>query len=82
MAGGSLKAHTNEFVEAWGARREVIENTFRWSPRTVSLVLATGVLVPLLIYKVGVLDFVRLQSSAHQVVYRTSAHASTPGENR
>jgi hypothetical protein len=57
MAGG-LGAHTNTFVEAWGLKREVVERTFRWTPKSVSLIALTGVLLPLAIYKIGVAEFV------------------------
>ena len=58
MAGG-LKAHTNPYLEAWATNREHIERTFRWTPRTLAVVVATGVIVPLLVYKVGVAEYVR-----------------------
>jgi hypothetical protein len=58
MAGG-LKAHTNPYLEAWATNREHIERTFRWTPRSLAVVVASGVLVPLLVYKVGVAEYVR-----------------------
>ena len=59
MAGGGLGVHTNSFVESWGLRREVVERTFRWTPRSLSIIVLTGVLLPLAVYKIGVAEFVR-----------------------
>lgn len=58
MAGG-LNAHTNPFVEAWGLRREHIEKTFRWTPRSLGIIALTGVVFPLWVYKISVSEFVR-----------------------
>lgn len=58
MAGG-LKAHTNPYLEAWATNREHIERTFRWTPRTLAVVAVAGVLVPTVIYKIGVAEYVR-----------------------
>ena len=62
MAGG-LNAHTNPFVEAWGLRRELVEKTFRWTPKSLGLIALSGVLLPLAIYKIGVAEFVRPRRS-------------------
>ena len=55
---GDLPAKTNPHVEAWGLRRELVEHTFRWSPRTLALVGVFGVAVPYAIYHVTKADFV------------------------
>ena len=54
-----MNAHTNPFVEAWGYKREHIEKTFRFTPKTLTAIALGGVLFPLLIYKVQIREFVR-----------------------
>ena len=58
MAGG-LNAHPNPFVEAWALKREHIEKTFRWTPKTLAIIALAGVAFPLWVYKTGVYEFVR-----------------------
>ena len=58
MAGGQ-KAHTNPYLEAWATNREHIERTFRWTPRSLAVVVAAGIIVPALVYKMGVAEYVR-----------------------
>ena len=58
MAGG-LNATPNPFVEAWALKREHIEKTFRWTPKTLTIIALAGVAFPLWIYKTGVYEFVR-----------------------
>ena len=58
MAGG-LNARTNPFVEAWALKREHIEMTFRWTPKTLAIIALAGVAFPLWVYKAGVYEFVR-----------------------
>jgi hypothetical protein len=56
---GDLPVHPNPFLEQWGLRREHIEDTFYWTPRTLATIALVGVVVPVSIYKVGVAEFVR-----------------------
>lgn len=69
MAGG-LNAHTNPFVEAWGMKREHIEKTFRWTPKSLGIIAITGVVLPVLAYKIAVAEFVR--ASARQTQHGTT----------
>ena len=55
---GDLPAKTNVHVERWGLNRELVERTFRWSPRTLGLVGLFGVAVPYFIYNTSKLEFV------------------------
>jgi len=57
MAGG-LNAHPNPFVEAWATKREHIEKTFRWTPKSLGLIALFGVGLPLWIYKTQIYEFV------------------------
>lgn len=75
MAGGGLGVHTNSFVESWGLRREVVERTFRWTPKSLSIIALTGVLLPLAVYKIGVAEFVRPRAAWELVI----AHPPAPG---
>ena len=61
MAGG-LEAKTNPHVEAWGYSREVVEKTFRFTPRSLALIGLFGIGVPVFIYRSTVKDFVRARS--------------------
>ena len=62
MAGG-LNAHPNSFVESWALKREHIEKTFRWTPKTLGIIALAGVAFPLWIYKTGVYEFVRSRAA-------------------
>jgi hypothetical protein len=55
--------HTNRFIESHGAAREVIERTFKFTPRSIGLIAVFGVFVPVLIYRGAVKDFVRHRTS-------------------
>ena len=58
MAGG-LNARTNPFVETWALKREHLEKTFRWTPKSLTIIALAGVAFPLWVYKTGVYEFVR-----------------------
>lgn len=58
-----MNAHPNEFVEAWALKREHIEKTFRWTPKTLGIIALAGVAFPLWVYKVGVREFVRARAA-------------------
>ncbi len=62
MAGG-LNAHTNPFVEAWGLKREHIEKTFRWTPKTLGVIALTGVVFPVVVYNIMTAEFVRARAA-------------------
>ena len=49
----------NAFIEANGYAREVVEKTFRLSPKSIGIAAIFGVAVPFLIYKGIVMEFVR-----------------------
>jgi hypothetical protein len=49
----------NAFIEANGFAREVVEKTFRFTPKNIGLFAIFGVAVPVLIYKGCVSEFVR-----------------------
>ena len=59
-----MNAHTNPYVEAWALKREHIEKTFRWSPKSLTIIALAGVAFPLWLYKTGVREFVRAQGCA------------------
>ena len=48
----------NQFVEANGYAREVVERTFRFSPKNLGKFAIFGIAVPALIYKGCVQEFV------------------------
>lgn len=54
----------NQFVEANGYAREVVERTFRFSPKNLGKFAIFGIAVPALIYKGCVQEFV---SAPHHV---------------
>eukprot|EP00740_Mantoniella_antarctica_P024962 CAMPEP_0198678486 /NCGR_PEP_ID=MMETSP1468-20131203/953_1 /TAXON_ID=1461545 /ORGANISM="Mantoniella sp, Strain CCMP1436" /LENGTH=77 /DNA_ID=CAMNT_0044415921 /DNA_START=60 /DNA_END=293 /DNA_ORIENTATION=- len=47
----------NAFIEANGYAREVVEKTFRLSPKSIGIAAIFGVAVPFLIYKGIVMEF-------------------------
>ncbi|KAK4531130.1 hypothetical protein CCYA_CCYA07G1987 [Cyanidiococcus yangmingshanensis] len=47
---GIMDVNKNPFVEAWAAKRETLEETFRFTPRNIRNALLFGVVVPLGIY--------------------------------
>ena len=55
---GDLPAKTNVHVEKWGLNRELVERTFRWSPRSIALVGAFGIALPYFIYSTSKTEFV------------------------
>jgi len=58
MAGADpTSVKPNQFVELHGHAREVVERTFRFSPRTVGVIAIFGVGVPYLLYKGCVNEF-------------------------
>ena len=62
VGGGATDVKQNVFIEAHGTAREVVEKSFRFTPRTLGIIGIFGVAVPMLIYKGCVAEFV----SAHQ----------------
>lgn len=48
----------NKFVEANGYAREVVERTFRFSPKNLGIFAVFGIAVPVIIYKGCVAEFV------------------------
>lgn len=57
--GGDLPASTNQFVEKWGYNREVVEKTFRFTPKNFALLGIFAVALPGFIYSTSKSDFVR-----------------------
>ena len=58
MAGADpTSVKPNQFVELHGHAREVVERSFRFSPRTVGVIAIFGVGVPYLLYKGCVNEF-------------------------
>jgi hypothetical protein len=58
MAGADpTSVKPNQFVELHGHAREVVERTFRFSPRTVGVIAIFGVGVPYLLYRGCVNEF-------------------------
>lgn len=57
--GGDLPATTNPFVEKWGYSREVVEKSFRFSPKNLGLLGVFAVAIPGFIYVTSKKDFVR-----------------------
>lgn len=49
---GNLPVKPNKYIEDWATRRELIEQEFKWDAKTVSTVLAFGLVVPYTIYSV------------------------------
>tara|TARA_B110000977_G_scaffold32211_1_gene42732 strand:- start:5326 stop:5523 length:198 start_codon:yes stop_codon:yes gene_type:complete len=47
----------NKFIEANGHAREVLEKTFRFTPRNLGIFAVFGIAVPVLIYKGCVHEF-------------------------
>lgn len=47
----------NKFVEANGYAREVVERTFRFSPKNLGIFAVFGIAVPVIIYKGCVAEF-------------------------
>jgi hypothetical protein len=47
---GAMGVKKNPYIEAWVARRETLEETFRFTPRNVWNALLFGVGVPLGLY--------------------------------
>ena len=62
MAGG-MGATKNKYVEDWGTMRENLEKTFRFNRKTLSLGILFGVVVPVLIYRGSVSEFVSFETS-------------------
>ena len=57
MAGG-MDVKKNHFIEDYGARRENLEKVFRFNGRTLTMSLAFGVAIPVLVYMASVAEFV------------------------
>jgi hypothetical protein len=57
--GGGMETNKNRFIEEWGAARENLELNFRWTRRNFALVGIFGLVVPILVYKGIVREFVR-----------------------
>lgn len=49
---GNLPVKQNKYVEDWATRRELIEQEFKWDAKTVSTVLAFGLVVPYGVYSI------------------------------
>eukprot|EP00227_Mantoniella_beaufortii_P021575 CAMPEP_0197591452 /NCGR_PEP_ID=MMETSP1326-20131121/13308_1 /TAXON_ID=1155430 /ORGANISM="Genus nov. species nov., Strain RCC2288" /LENGTH=75 /DNA_ID=CAMNT_0043156917 /DNA_START=58 /DNA_END=285 /DNA_ORIENTATION=- len=49
--------HANKFIEANGYAREVVEKTFRFTPRNLGIFAIFGIAVPMLIYKGTVAEY-------------------------
>lgn len=65
----------NKFVEANGYAREVLERTFRFSPKNLGVFAVFGIAVPVIIYKGCVAEFVRASPSPNP----TPLHRPIPG---
>lgn len=57
--GGDLPATTNPFVEKWGYQREIVEKSFRFTPKSLGLLGVFAVAIPGFIYVTSKNDFVR-----------------------
>ena len=57
MAGG-MECQKNKAIEEWGAKREVLEKSFRFNRRTLPLALMFGLALPFLVYNGAVSEFV------------------------
>ena len=64
----------NEFIERHAAKRETIERTFRVTPKTFALFAVFGVVVPMVIYRACVKEFVRRSMRARA---RTTSRVKT-----
>lgn len=58
--GGGMEANKNRWVEEWGAARENLEHNFRWTRRNFAIIGIFGIVVPVLVYKGIVREFVML----------------------
>lgn len=65
----------NKFVEANGYAREVLERTFRFSPKNLGVFAVFGIAVPVIIYKGCVAEFVSASPSPNP----TPLHRPIPG---
>ncbi|KAK2080527.1 hypothetical protein QBZ16_000380 [Prototheca wickerhamii] len=61
---GNLPVKPNKYIEDWATRRELIEQEFKWDAKTVSTVLAFGLVVPYTIYSVIVAEFEHVDDKA------------------
>ena len=55
-----MEANKNRWVEEWGAARENLEHNFRWTRRNFAIIGIFGIVVPVLVYKGIVREFVLL----------------------
>ena len=53
---GNLPITTNKYIEEWSARRERLEEEFRFSPRNVVILGLTCVAFPVLLFKLTILQ--------------------------
>lgn len=49
---GDLPVKPNKYIEQWAARRELVEEEFKWDAKTITQVVTFGLLVPYAIYAV------------------------------
>lgn len=54
---GNLPITTNKFIEEWGARREALEEEFRFSPRNIVILGLTCIAFPVLLFKLTIYQF-------------------------
>ncbi|KAM7480969.1 hypothetical protein LguiB_005552 [Lonicera macranthoides] len=55
--GGGMEANKNKWIEDWGAARENLEHNFRWTRRNFALVGIFGIVLPVLVYRGIVKEF-------------------------
>ena len=53
---GNLPITKNKYVEEWNARREALEEEFRFSPKNILILGITCVAVPVMLFKLTILQ--------------------------
>ncbi|KAJ0479351.1 putative NADH:ubiquinone reductase (H(+)-translocating) [Helianthus annuus] len=56
--GGDMEANKKKFIEDWGTMRENLEHNFCWTRRNLAIVGIFRVVIPYLVYKGTVREFV------------------------
>ena len=54
---GNLPIATNKYVEEWNARRERLEEEFRFSPKNLLILGITCIGVPVMLFKLTILQY-------------------------
>merc|ERR1712224_225755 len=54
---GNLPVKENSYVESWAKRREHVEDDFRWDGKTMAILAAFGVGVPVFFYRMIVHEY-------------------------